>query len=260
MLRRTEVAASDDPNEDEHVKNIKTLGIAGGMLAAALVGGTLISAALAAPSSPNASASAANPADKAAYCDTWQKAFADELRVSVDDLLPAAKAASIAAIDAAVAAGDMTEERATALKDKIAAADGSNACRFLGHPFAGGGHGSKAHFGGPLLSVAAEALGMDAGALMQALKSGDSLQDVATAQGKDYATVSKAIHDAAKTKLDAAVADGLDQARADEMLSKLDEALASGDLSQLHPGRGHGGFPGFGADEPDASESEAPST
>jgi len=260
MLRRTEVAASDDPNEDEHVKNIKTLGIAGGMVAAALVGGTLISAALAAPSSPNASASAANLADKAAYCDTWQKAFADELRVSVDDLLPAAKAASIAAIDAAVAAGDMTEERASALKDKIAAADGSNACRFLGHPFAGGGHGSKAHFGGPLLSVAAEALGMDAGALMQALKSGDSLQDVATAQGKDYATVSKAIHDAAKTKLDAAVADGLDQARADEMLSKLDEALASGDLSQFHPGRGHGGFPGFSADEPDESPDESPAS
>ena len=56
----------------------------------------------------------------------------------VDDLLPAAKAASIAAVDAAVAAGDLTAERATALKDKINAADG-NGCRFFGHPFARGG-------------------------------------------------------------------------------------------------------------------------
>jgi len=240
------------------VKNIKTLGIAGGLVAAALVGGTLISAALAAPSAPGASASAANLADKAAYCDTWQQEFADELGVSVDDLLPAAKAASIAAIDAAVAAGDQTEERATALKEKIEAADGSNACRFFGHPFAGGGHGAKAHFGGPLLSVAAEALGIETGELKQALRSGDSLQDVATAQGKDYDTVSNAILDAAKTKLDAAVAEGLDQARADEMLSTLDEALASGDFPQW--GRGHGGFHGFGDDEADASESEAPST
>ncbi len=242
------------------MKNIKTLGIAGGMVAAALVGGTLISAALAAPSAPGASASAANLADKAAYCDTWQQEFADQLGVSVEDLLPAAKAASIAAIDAAVAAGDLTEERATALKEKIEAADGSNACRFFGHPFAGGGHGPKAHFGGPLLSVAAEALGIEPGELKQALRSGDSLQDVATAQGKDYDTVSTAILDAAKTKLDTAVAEGLDQARADEMLSTLDEALASGEFPQWKPGRGQSGFHGFGDDEADASESEAPST
>jgi hypothetical protein len=99
---------------------------------------------------------------------------------------------------------------------------------------------------------------MEPGALMQALRNGDSLKDVAIAQGKDYAAVSKAIHDAAKTKLDAAVADGLAQARADEILSKLDEALAAGDFPQLHPGRGHGGFPG-GDDEagesPEASAS-----
>ena len=233
------------------VKNLKTLGIAGGMIAAALVGGTLISAALAAPSSPNSN-TGADLADKTAYCDTWQKAFADELGVSVDDLLPAAKAASVAAIDAALGAGDITAERATALKAKIAAADGSNACRFFGHPFAGGGPGNKAHFGGPLLSVAAEALGMDPGALVQALRSGDSLKDVATAQKKDYADVTKAIHDAAKTKLDAAVADGLDQARADEVLSKLDEALASGDFPAW--GHGHGGFHGFGGEDADESD------
>ena len=241
------------------MKNVKTLGIAGGLVAAALVGGTLISAALAAPSSPGSSASGADLAD-GEYCQTWQEAFAKELGVSVDDLLPAAKAASIAAIDAAVAAGDLTEERATALKEKVNAAEG-NGCRFFGHPFAGIGHGGgKAHFGGPLLSVAAEALGIDPGELMQSLRNGDSLQDVATAQGKDYATVKQAIHDAVKTKLDAAVASGLDQARADEMLSKLDEALASGNFPALHPGHGHGGFPGFGDDDADESESEAPST
>jgi hypothetical protein len=103
--------------------------------------------------------------------------------------------------------------------------------------------------------VAADALGMDAGALMQALRTGDSLQDVATAQGKDYATVTKAIHDAVKTKLDAAVTNGLDQARADEILSKLDEALASGDFPAFGPGRGHFGFGHDDADEDDASAS-----
>jgi len=234
------------------VKNFKTLGIAGGLVAAALVGGTLISAALAAPSSPGSSAPGADLAD-GEYCEAWQKAFADELGVSVDDLLPAAKAASIAAIDAAVAAGDLTEERATALKEKIDAFDG-NGCRFFGHPSFGGGHGGpKAHFGGPLLSVAAEALGIEPGELMQALRGGDSLQDVATAQGKDYDTVKQAILDAAKTKLDAAVADGLDQARADAALTELDEALDAGEFPAWRPGRGHFGHDD--ADEDDASAS-----
>ena len=234
------------------MRNMRTLGIAGGMVAAALVGGTLISAALAAPSSPSKSASGADLAN-GEYCEAWQQAFATELGVSVDDLLPAAKAASIAAIDAAVAAGDLSEERATVLKEKIEAFDG-NGCRFFGHPFFGGGHGLKAHFGGPLLSVAAEALGIETGELVQALRSGDSLQDIATAQGKDYDAVSQAIHDAVKTRLDAAVADGLDQARADEILSKLDEALDSGDFPQW--GRGHGGFPG-GHDDADESPDES---
>jgi hypothetical protein len=239
------------------VKKMKTLGIAGGLVAAALVGGTLINAALAAPSSPGASSSKADLAN-GEYCETWREEFADELGVSVDDLLPAAKAASIAAIDAAVAAGDMTEERATALKEKVEAFDGDG-CRFFGHPFlGGGGHGFKAHFGGPLLSVAAEALGIEPGELMQALRSGDSLQDVATAEGTSYDTVKQAIHDAVKTRLDAAVAEGLDQARADEILSKLDEALASGEFPQLHPGRGHGGFP-WGDDDADESDDDSAS-
>ena len=235
------------------MRNMRTLGIAGGLVAAALVGGTLISAALAAPSAPSKTASGADLAN-GEYCQTWQDAFAKELGVSVDDLLPAAKAASIAAIDAAVAAGDLSEERATALKAKIDAAEGDG-CRFFGHPFGGIGHGLKVHVGGPLLSVAAEALGIDTGELVQALRSGDSLQDVATAQGKDYNTVKQAIHDAVKTKLDAAVADGFDQARADEILSKLDEALASGQFPQW--GRGHGGFGDFGHDDADESPDES---
>ena len=92
------------------------------------------------------------------------------------------------------------------------------------------------------------------GELKQALRSGDSLQDIADAQGTDYDTVKQAIHDAVKTKLDAAVAEGLDQERADEILSKLDEALASGEFPQLHPGRGHHGFPGWGGDDADESD------
>lgn len=238
------------------MKNLKTLGIAGGFVAAALVGGTLISVAFAAPGGPSTSTTTVNEADASKYCDQWKTAFAKELGVSVDSLLPAAKAASIATIDAALAAGDITADRATALKEKVNAADG-NGCRFFGHPFLGDGPGPRLKAGIDLVTTAADALGMQPAALMESLRSGDSLKDVATAQGKDYAAVSKAIHDAAKADLDKAVAAGLDQARADEMLSKLDEALASGDFPAHMPGRGHFGFPGMGHDDAPAPDAPA---
>jgi hypothetical protein len=241
------------------MKNLKTLGIAGGLVAAALVGGTLINAVLAAPSASPGAGSGADLAGKGAYCETWTKAFADKLGVSVGDLLPAAKAATAATIDAAVAAGDLTAERAAALKTKIEAATG-NACRFLGHPFFGPGHGPKAAIGGDLVSAAAKALGMTPAALMEALRKGDSLKDMASAQGKDYHAVSQAVHDAAKTALDKAVTAGLDQARADELLSKLDAALAAGDFPHFGLGHGHFGFPGFGHDDADESPAGAPAT
>ncbi|HEY8772908.1 MAG TPA: hypothetical protein VIM66_07075 [Candidatus Limnocylindria bacterium] len=241
------------------MKNLKTLGIAGGLVTAALVGGTLINAVLAAPSASPASGSAAALADKGAYCDTWTKAFADKLGVSVGDLLPAAKAATVATIDAAVAAGDLTAERAAALKTKIEAATG-NACRFLGHPFFGPGHGPKAVIGGDLVSAAAKALGMTPAALTEALRKGDSLKDVASSQGKDYHAVSQAVHDAAKADLDKAVANGLDQTRANELLSKLDAALAAGDFPHFGPGRGNGGFPWFRHDAANESPEPAPAT
>jgi hypothetical protein len=244
------------------MKNVRTLSIAGGLVAAALVGGTLINAAFAAPSTPTPNSLAADLA-KGDYCATWQKAFADKLGVSVSDLLPAAKAASIAAIDAAVTAGDLTAARGAALKAKINAATG-DACRLFGHPFAGIGHAPKAAFGGDLLGAAAKALGIEPAALMQSLRNGDSLKDVASAKGKDYHAVSQAIHDAAKADLDKAVAGGLAQARADEILSRLDKALAAGDFPAFGPGRGHFGFgigfPGLHHDGIDASGSETPST
>jgi hypothetical protein len=239
------------------MKNLKTLGIAGGFVAAALAGGTLINAAFAAPSGSAPNTTNAYTADAAKYCDQWKQAFAMELGVSVDKLLPAAKAATIATIDAAVKAGDMTEARGAALKAKIEAATG-DACRFLGHPFIGGGLGARAKVGLDLVSTAANALGIQPSALIQSLRNGDSLKKIATDHGKDYATVTKAIHDAAKADLDKAVKAGLDQARADAILAQLDKALATGTFPRNMPGRGHFGF-GPGHDEsnesPDASAS-----
>jgi len=150
----------------------------------------------------------------------------------------------------------MTAARGAALKAKVEALTG-DACRFLGHPFIGGGPGPRAKVGLDLVSTAANALGIQPSALLQSLRSGDSLKKIATDHGKDYATVTKAIHDAAKADLDRAVKAGLAQTRADELLAQLDKALAAGNFPRHLPGPGHFGFgPGHTADgSPDASAS-----
>lgn len=230
------------------MKRFKTLGYVGGLVAAALVGGTLISAVSAAPSSSGTSNPAADTADKGKYCDTWRQNFADALGVSVDKLTAAGKAATDKTIDAAVAAGDLTEAQGTAWKARVDAFSG-DLCNFIGRPFKPG-VGPVVRFGVNLVDAAAGALGMTDADLVKALRDGKSLKDVATAQGKDYGDVSKAVHDAAKAGLDKAVTAGMDQARADKLLAAIDAALADGKLG----GGFHRGFHfGFGHQDAPAS-------
>lgn len=228
------------------MKNLTTLGFAGALVAAALVGGTLISVVAAAPSgsSPTKDVAAGNDtspttADGAKYCELWQKTFADQLGVSVDQLVPAAKAASKATIDAAVAAGDLPKDVGDRMKAAIDKADG-NGCRLLGgafHRF--GRHAARVDFKVDVVGAAADALGLDKATLIKDLRNGDSLKKIAGDQGKDYGDVSKAIHDAAKTDLDALVtASKMTQAREDAILTHLDTWLAAGG-SFPHGGWGH---------------------
>jgi hypothetical protein len=220
------------------MKTLKTLGIAGGLVAAALVGGTLINAVSASPASPSSTATGADAKslDPAAYCQIWKDAFATELGVSVDKVVPAAKAATIATIDAAVANGDLPADIAARMKEQVNNADGDG-CRLLGAGFhAWGKHAARADFRFDWVTAASTALGMEPTALGDALRAGDSLQTIAAAQGVDYGVVSQAILDAAKTDLDALVAAGrITQPQADERLAKLTDALAS---DAFPPGHG----------------------
>lgn len=219
------------------MKNLRTLGMAGGLIAAALVGGTLIGVVSASPSgSTDSKSTTTGVEDAARYCQLWQDTFADELGVSIDDLVPAAKAATIATIDAAVEAGDLAADVAERMKAKIEAADGTG-CRLLGAAFHGWGrHAAKVELGVDLLNAAAVALDMDKADLVSALRSGDSLEQVADDQGMSYEDVSQAVLDAAETNLDELVAAGnLEQLRADEILENLDEALQSGEWPRHGP-------------------------
>jgi hypothetical protein len=239
---------------------LKAFGGAGALVVAAIVGGTLISSVLAAPAATGTHTT--TPADDAdgTYCQAYLDALAGELGITTDELTAAGAAAASTTIDAAVAAGDLTEERGTAIKERIAASEGDGCGLFGGRLHFGGPHGRGP--GGPgmmrfgdLLGVAAGTLGIDQADLIDRLRAGESLAEIATAEGVDPATVSGAVTDALDTALADAVAAGdLTQARADEIAAHVAAELADGTWPG-HPGRDHG-WRGAG-DAPDDEASPA---
>jgi hypothetical protein len=155
---------------------------------------------------------------------------AKHLGVSPQKLEDATKAAAVDQVNADLAAGRITKEQADELKKRIESGDG-----VLGGPgrfgYGSGGPGFPGRPPGPGLgrpvianeiAAAAKYLGLSESDLRTKLGNGDSLADVAKAQGKDVDGLKTAILDAAKADLDKAVADKkLTQSQADEVLSGL---------------------------------------
>ena len=139
---------------------------------------------------------------------------AKQLGVEPSALSAALKKALENRVDDAVAAGRLTKAQGDELKQRIESGD---------MPLFGG-PGPAFHHHGPFggLDAAATYLGLTDAQLRTQLESGKSLADVAKAQSKTVDGLVQAMVDAAKKKLDAAVAAGrLTQSRADSILSEL---------------------------------------
>jgi hypothetical protein len=122
---------------------------------------------------------------------------AKRLNVSPSALSNAMKAAAIDRINAAVAAGRLTQAEANTLKQRIQNGQGAG---FLWHRH-------RALRAG--LHVAAQYLGISPQTLRSDLRSGKSLAEIAgSTPGKSVAGLKSAILAAAKTRLDAAVKNG----------------------------------------------------
>ncbi len=143
-------------------------------------------------------------------------AVAKHLGVSSEKLRDATKAAAIDQVDAALAAGTITQAQADAMKERI---NSSEDAPFFGPGFFGGFHG-----GGHLavhLSAAATYLGLTNDELRTKLEAGQSLADIAKAQDKSLDGLKQALLDDEKKELDQAVADGaLTRAQADAILAR----------------------------------------
>lgn len=242
----------------------KTLGYAGALIAAALVGGTLINTTLA---TDHETETTDTDSTHAAYCAVFREAFAAELGVTTGEVTAAGQAAANAAIDAAVAAGDLHEDRAARLRERVEAHDGEG-CGWFGKARAfGRGFGlglergiARGFLGGTVFEAAADALGTTSDELIGDLREAGSIEAVAEAEGADYEAVQAAILADIQADLDAAVAEGMSQERADAIIERLSSWLEEGgELGKLGPGRGHHHGPGFrmGPGSDDATDADA---
>jgi hypothetical protein len=138
--------------------------------------------------------------------------------------------------------GTITQEQADAVTDALESARPE---RPDGPGWHGGGRG---WFGD--LSVVAEALGIEEDALRDALADGQTLAEIATANGVDVQAVIDAIITEAQAHLDEALADGrIDADELAELQAELTERitdLVNGELE----GRFPSGFGGFGPGGP----------
>jgi hypothetical protein len=168
---------------------------------------------------------------------------AQQLGVEPGELRSALVDAYEARIDAAVAAGELTQEQADAIKQRLEA----EGAPLLGGPFLHGpghdgpGHHGVGHFGS--LDAAAEYLGLTEDELHTRLESGETLAEIASAEGRTVDGLVQALVAAAKDDISAAVDDGrLTQGQADEILAGLEqriEDMVNGELPGPGGPRGH---------------------
>jgi transposase-like protein len=145
---------------------------------------------------------------------------AKQLGVSAEELDAALTQALENRIDEAVAAGRLTETQAAELKERLEAGD---------VPLVGLGPGpglNRAHHGFVDFAAASEYLGLSESELRESLREGETLAEIATANGKSAAGLVDALVAAAKADLDEKVADGrLTEAQRASILEDLEPRL-----------------------------------
>jgi len=178
---------------------------------------------------------------------------AKRLNVSPGKLESALKGAFADRLDAAVKAGRLTQAEADQIKKKVeqggvpvpGAGPGPGPGGPPGFFFHHEGPGGPGGPGDPIkagIDAAAKYLGLTDTQLLDKLKSGKSLADVAGTQKKDVAGLKTAIKDAVKTQLDEAVKNkGITQDQENRILDGLNQRL-DGIVNQkgFGPGRAFG--------------------
>ncbi len=168
------------------------------------------------------------------------------------DVIAAARTALQAQLAQAVTDGKLTQAEADT---KLAAFDASAEAQMTSTmplqgrgPRGGGAGGAHANGAQTLVAATASVTGLTEDAVLTAQRSGQTLAQIAEANGKTADAVIAAARTTYQQKLAQAVTDGkLTQAQADAELAEFDGSVSSWMTSAM-PGRGdmHGGEGGFG--------------
>ena len=161
-----------------------------------------------------------NEGDAQGERESFAARVAAHLGVTEQQLVDAFKAVRLEMLDEAVAAGKISPEEADQIRQRIEESKG------LGlRPGIGMRHWRARALGGIVKSVA-ETLNMTPREIVQDLRQGQSLAEIGQAKGVSIGTLKSAIVDAAKEKLDQAVADGkLTQDQADKIMTRLTDNI-----------------------------------
>lgn len=170
--------------------------------------------------------------------DRFLDALAENLGISREELDSTIDETQIQLIDEAVAEGRITEERGEELKQRVE--DGLPLFPRPHH------HGPLHRVAGWIVDATAEIVGLSKEEVVEQVRDGSSLADIAEEQGMPVDDFKAELLDQAKADLDQKVADGdITQERADEMFERLSENID--DIINRTPGEGGPPFPhGFG--------------
>jgi hypothetical protein len=157
---------------------------------------------------------------------------AKRLGISEDRLEGAIEEATIARIDEAVAAGDITKAEGDALKERVRSGEAPAILPSFRGPGAPPPEPHKRELvpgflpGSDLIETAAHYLGIDEADVREALRDGRSLADLARDRGKSVDGLERALVDAIREDAERAVDDGvLPKAGADRLVEKLGSAV-----------------------------------
>lgn len=174
--------------------------------------------------------------DSGASPSSFLDSVAKHLGISREELDDATRAAALDQVDAALEAGRITEEEAERLKERI---ESGGVPPFFGLPLLGprgdGDHGfdfrfefgHRGHSAGASLSAAVDYLGLTVEEIRERLADGETLAEIAKAEGKTVDGLVDAFLAEAKEWLDEAVEEGrlTEPERADEILERLESVI-----------------------------------
>jgi uncharacterized protein YidB (DUF937 family) len=210
--------------------------------------------------------------DKSARKDEYLDALAENLGVSREALDQALTDTALDMVDKALADGKITQEEADNIKERINSGDfppiGPGVHFGFGHGFEKG-FDRGVHVGVKIDDLA-DFLGIDIATLHEGLQNGQSLAEIAEANGKTRDELKAHILSNVQDRLDQAVADGeMTQDEADEKLQRADEMVDnmidnSGPIfrggPRFHHFGGPGPFGGFDGEDEGEDDSSTPNT